>query len=205
MTSRHIVCRAAGAAALMFAVTGPLQAGPPLICHPFTTGQAKLLPWDTASAGWNTPDRSYDVANLKADTLRLLSPDAPVLVRMENMRRAAIYAARDERVAADLLSAVLARAQSDAGKGVTPLAWFDAGYLIETYRQAGPALKRNMLPSNLDGYSMLKKALLLTNNNPEMEFAAALTQSGAVAAEHRRRAEAGATKESLLAANLASH
>jgi len=189
----------------MLALAGTAQAGPPLICHPFTTGQAKLLPWDTASQGWNTPDRSYDLANLKADTLRLLASDAPVLVRMENMRRAAIYAARDERVAADLLSAVLARAQADAGKGVTPMAWFDAGYLIETYRQAGPALKSNMLPSNLDGYSMIKKALLLTNNNPEMEFAASLTQSGTAAAEHRRRAEAGAAGGSLLAANLASH
>jgi hypothetical protein len=124
---------------------------------------------------------------------------------MENIRRAAIYAARDARVAADLLSAVLARAQADAGKGASPLAWFDAGYLIETYRQAGPALKRDMLPPNLDGYSMVKKALLLTNNNPEMEFAASLMKSGATAAEHRRRAEAAVTNGSLLAANLANH
>lgn len=205
MTSRYIPIRLAGAVGLVVALAGAAEAGPPLICHPFTTGPATLLPWDTAASGWNSPDRAYDVTNLKADMLRLLTAEAPVIVRMENIRRAAIYAARDARVAADLLSAVLTRAQADAGKGASPLAWFDAGYLIETYRQAGPALRRDMLPANLDGYSMVKKALLLTNNNPEMEFAASLMKSGATAAEHRRRAEAAVTSGSLLAANLANH
>jgi len=210
LNTRHVIRSAAVTGArqsiialgLLLTIAGAAEAGPPLICHAFDAGSAKLLPWSNGQ-GWNTPDTSYDVHKLTADTLALLSPDAPVLARMETMRRATIYAAQDKQVAEQLLTALVERTKADGGS--SPLAWFDAGYLIETYRQAGPALKSNMLPSNLDGYSMIKKALLLTNNNPEMEFAASLTQSGTAAAEHRRRAEAGAAGGSLLAANLASH
>jgi len=180
-------------------------------------GTAALLPWSSTGQGWNTPDRSYDIRNLTADTLRLLSADAPILARMENMRRAAIYAGQDERVAAELLTAVLARAQADAGKARDPLAWFDAGYLVETYRQASHIYKWDMLnpgeksawklrnePAGVDGYAMVKKALQLAGS-PEMEFAASLMKEGATGAEHRRRAAAGAPSGSLLAKNLANY
>ena len=92
---------------------GVAEAGPPLICHAFDAGKAPLLPW-TPGDGWNTPDRAYDVQRLTADTMRLLSPEAPVLARMENLRRATIYAAKDRRVAAELLAAVLGRALTTA-------------------------------------------------------------------------------------------
>jgi hypothetical protein len=190
-------------------------AGPPLICHQFDAGKAQVLPWAGDGKSWNTPDRSYDVKNLTADTLRLLSPDAPILARMENMRRATIYAGQDEGVAAELLRAVLARAQSDAGRGRDSLAWFDAGYLIESYRQASHIYKWDMLepaqrsawklrtePAGLDGYAMVTKALRVGGPNAEMEFAASLMKDGAASAEHRRRAIAGATAGSLLAKNL---
>ena len=100
---------------LTFAVAGvahPVFAGPPLLCHPFHTGAAgeALLPW-AGTAGWNSPDPRYDVKNLVADTTRLLTPHAPVLVRMENIRRAAIYASRDNRLMTDLLKALNSRAQ----------------------------------------------------------------------------------------------
>ena len=124
LTGRRVRTTAAAAVVLAFAAMA--EAGPPLVCHQFDAGNAALLPWASSGQGWNTPDRSYDVRNLAADTLELLSPDAPILARMENMRRAAIYAGQDERVAADLLTAVLARAQADAGRGRDPLAWFDA-------------------------------------------------------------------------------
>jgi len=199
-------------------VAAAAEAGPPLICHQFDAGNAKLLPWASTGAGWNSPDPSYDVATLTADTLRLLSPDAPVLARMENMRRATIYAGRDERIAAELLAAVMARAQGDAGKGRDPLAWFDAGYLVESYRQASHIYKWNMLegrakadwklrsePAGLDGYALVKKALQVGGSNPEIEFAASLMKDGAVSQEHRRRALAGAKAGSPLARNLASH
>jgi hypothetical protein len=199
-------------------IAAAAEAGPPLICHQFDAGRATLLPWAPTPSSWNAPDPSYDVTKLTADTLRLLSPDAPILARMENLRRATIYAGRDERVAAELLAAVMARAQGDAGKGRDSLAWFDAGYLIESYRQASHIYKWNMLegraradwklrsePAGLDGYALVKKALQVSGGSPEMEFAASLMKDGAVAQGHRRRAAAGAQAGSLLARNLASH
>jgi len=190
------------------------EAGPPLICHPFDAGSAQLLPW-AQGQGWNTPDKSYDVKKLTADTLKLLTPDAPVLARMENLRRATIYAGSDRQVAAELMTAVMKRAQSAEGAR-DPLAQFDAGYLVETYRQAAHIYKWDMLtsaertkwalrtePSSVDGYALVTKAIGMTGTNPDMEFAASLMKDGPVAAEHRRKAMAGAKPGSLLARNLA--
>jgi len=208
--------RITAAAAIALALAAAAEAGPPPICHPFDAGTASLLPWAATGQNWNAPNRSYDIKNLTRDTLRLLSPDAPILARMENMRRATIYAGQDERVAAELLTAMLARVQADAGKGRDSLAWFDAGYLVETYRQATHIYKWDMLggaeksawtlrsePAGVDGYAMVKKALMLAGS-PEMEFAASLMTQGTIAAEHRRHAAAGATPGSLLAKNLAN-
>jgi hypothetical protein len=205
------------ASLVMLGMAAVAEAGPPLICHRFDAGNAQLLPWASNGTSWNTPDPAYDVTKLTADTLRLLSTDAPVLARMENMRRATIYAGRDERVAAELLAAVLARAQSDAGKGRDALAWFDAGYLVESYRQASHIYKWDMLTGKaksdwklrsepgVDGYALVRKALTVSGGNAEMEFAASLMKDGAASAAHRRRAEAGASSGSLLARNLANH
>jgi hypothetical protein len=217
LNPRTLFSRPAAAALAVLICAGNAYAGPPLICHQFDAGGAPLLPWSAAPAGWNAPDRSYDVARLTADTLRLLTPDAPILARMENLRRATIYAGKDERVAAELLRAVLTRAQADAGQGRDPLAWFDAGYLIESYRQATHIYKWDMLepaekhawtlraePRGVDGYAMVKKALSL-RPDAGMEFAASLMKDGSVGAEHRRRAAAGAPAGSLLAKNLAAH
>jgi hypothetical protein len=194
---------------------GVAEAGPPLICHAFDAGKAPLLPW-TPGDGWNSPDRAYDVQRLTADTLRLLTPDAPILARMENLRRATIYAAQDRRSAAELMSALLSRAMTSAAKDVRdPLAWFDAGYLIESYRQASHVYKWDMLsnsersawtlrtePEGTDGYAFVRKALQLAGSNPEMEFAASLMREGPASTEHRQRATAGAKAGSLLAKNL---
>ncbi len=207
--------RIIGALAVVLTVSGPVEAGPPLICQPFETGGAPALPW-SAGQGWNTPDRSYDVQRLTADTLRLLTAEAPVLARMENLRRATIYVAQDRRVAADLLAAVLGRALTAAADGSRdPLAWFDAGYLVESYRQASAIYRWDMLsgaersawtlrsePQGLDGYRFVRKALELAGSSPEMELAASLMKEGAVSADHRRRAVAGATAGSLLARHL---
>jgi hypothetical protein len=213
---RQHVLRSMVAAAAILTFAGTAEAGPPLLCHPFDAGSAKLLPWSANPHSWNATDRTYDVKRLTADTLALLTPDAPILARMENMRRATLYAAQDERVAAELLTAITGRMQADAGKGRDPLAWFDAGYLIESYRQASHIYRWDMLnpaeksswklrtePNGLDGYAMVGKALRLVGSSPEMEFAASLMKEGAVGAEHRRRAVAGAPAGSLLAKNLA--
>jgi len=199
---------------LVLSLAAVAEAGPPLICHAFDAGTASLLPWSEGQ-GWNNPDRSYDVKKLTADTLRLLTPDAPILARMENLRRATIYAASDREVASELMAAVMGRAQSVEGAR-DPLAQFDAGYLVESYRQATHIYKWDMLtsaergkwtlrsePTNIDGYALVTKAITMTGTNPEMEFAASLMKEGPVSTEHRRKALAGAKAGSLLARNLA--
>jgi hypothetical protein len=213
-TARQHLTRTLLALGILVAVAGAAEAGPPLICHAFDAGSAPLLPWANGQS-WDSPDASYDVTRLTADTLRLLSADAPILARMENMRRATIYAARNREAAGDLMSAILKRAQAASGSN-DPLAWFDAGYLVESYRQASNIYKWDMLsksdrakwtlrdePNGVDGYALVQKAITMTGSSAEMEFAASLMKDGPAAAEHRRRAVAGAKAGSLLAKNLA--
>lgn len=74
------------------------------------------------------------LATLQTDTLSILTPTTPVPLRMETIRRAALYAAEDpvvaERLAIQLLTRVL------DSQAAHPSAWFDAGYLIASLRQA---------------------------------------------------------------------
>lgn len=59
--------------------------------------------------------------------------------------------------------------------------------------------------ANLDGYALVKKAIALRGQDPEMEFAAALiTMEGPqdAHAQHAARAIAGAKDDPLLAENL---
>lgn len=205
--------RALAALGFLLSVAVAAEAGPPLICRAFDAGSAPMLPWGQGQ-GWDTPSRSYDVSRLTADTVALLAPDAPILARMENLRRATIYAARDRKAATELMSALMKRAE--AGGSRDGLAWFDAGYLVESYRQASHIYRWDMLtaaertkwtlrsePGGIDGYAMVVKAIAMAGPNPEMEFAASLMKAGTVSAEHRRRAVAGARSGSLLARNLA--
>jgi hypothetical protein len=196
------------AAVLLFAT--PALAGPPLICHPFEVESGKLIAWGTGS-GWNTPDRSYDIKRLVADTTAVLTPDAPILTRMENMRRATIYAMRDPVIANELLKAVTARALATTTDG---RAWFDAGYLIESYKQA-VHLREDRKPElrawaaveetiRVDGYNWVKKAMAMSAPSAEMEFAASLMSRGPVASAHRAKAVAAAPKGSTLSRNLAA-
>src|SRR5258706_15867355 len=108
------------------------QAGPPLICHTIEIGQAKSLPW--ISHNWNlSGGENYDTKNLVRDTLEILAPDTPVLVRMETLRRATLYARKDPVAAKELLARILARATDAESSGHSDaLAWFDVGYLAET-------------------------------------------------------------------------
>lgn len=201
MTDRVLKFFAASAVFAM--MSGTAEAGPPLICHPFDAGLATLLPWGLGP-GWNSPDRSYDLQRLTADTLKLLTPTTPVLARMEIMRRATIYAGQDKKVAAALLKALLDRAKALPQHSRDAMTWFDAGYLIESYRQNEGSAGWNMLAGvAFEGYGSVRKALQLGGPNAEIEFAASLMQEGSVAAEHRRRAIAGAPAGSLLAKNIA--
>jgi hypothetical protein len=185
------------AATLLIGTPSLSVAGPPLLCHPFQTADAPLLPWGSGP-GWNTPSGSYDVRRLPDDLLRLLSADAPVLARMENMRRAVIYAWEDAAVADRLMEALAARARSTTGKGQA-LALFDAGYILETYKQGAHRHHRTDVQ---DGYGMVLRAITMIGGNSEMEFAASLMTQGERAQSHLRRARAAAPAQSLLAKNI---
>jgi hypothetical protein len=198
------------------AVTPAAFAGPPLICHPFVTdATAPLLLWAPGD-NFYSPHPDYDVTALTADTLELLSPAAPILARMENMRRAAIYAEQNAVVAAALLDAVLERTRlPHADSRAAALAWFDAGYLLETYRQLDLVYRHGMRTAggrrsmiavehaDLDGYALVQKAL---GQAPlaEIDFAASLMTERAVAAALRHSAELGASQDPYLRRNLAA-
>jgi hypothetical protein len=195
MFAQYRSVRVAAVLAVGLVLASAASAGPPLICHPFTTGtDAPVLPWAKGSH-WHLPQPGYDRANLVADTLSLLSADAPILDRMENMRRAAIYAEENPSMAGELLLAVVERTKTQPGDArAEALAWFDAGYLVETYRQLALIYEHGMLPAHgrwtslvpeqlaeLDGYALVQKAVALApQSQAELEFASALI-AGAVA------------------------
>lgn len=195
--------------ALLVLLTASVHAGHPLICHPYSIGDAASLPG--GNEGYKGTDPSYNRTNLTSDTLTLLTPDTPLLVRMETLRRAAIYATAnlrgwargdsytrdDRRVARDLLTALEQRQQRATGDQAA-LALFDVGFFSETLRQTG-------IDPSLDGYSLLVKAATLRRNDPVMELALALASAYPKRPEHSghiARARAGATDNSALAVNL---
>jgi len=146
------------------------QAGPPLICHTIEIGQAKSLPWN--GHNWNlSGGESYDTKNLVRDTLEILVPDTPILVRMETLRRATLYARKDPVAAKELLARLHARATSAESSGhPEALAWFDVGYLAETYKQwigqnlphITDGMRMDANPAaGVDGYAFVKKAVAL--------------------------------------------
>jgi hypothetical protein len=200
---------------LLFASSA--AAGPPLICHPFEIGAAKSLPWH--GSAWTAVDPAYNVKNLVNDTLSLLTPDTPVLVRMETLRRATVYARRDAGLAGQLLASLRARPALKASDGRgQALALFDVGYLTETYRQASwisanaheEFWKFQQPNPPEDGYAQITRAIAITGD-PAMEFAAAVASSDRrthgenAYREHLTRAIAAAPEGSLLARNLTAH
>jgi hypothetical protein len=191
--------------AVLLGFTTVAHAGPPLICHPIDIGDAKSLPWVEFN---HTGSTDYDVKNLSRDSLAILDSNTPVLVHMETLRRATIYARQDPKVARELITRLQARAaHSDPAGRPDGLAWFDLGYLAEAYKQWMGKGEPNPA-AGLDGYSWVKKAISLRGSDPEMEFGAALiTLRGSDSAhqEHTRKAEAGAKSDPLLARNLGSN
>lgn len=199
--------------ALLLVTVLPLtaHAGPPLICHPYDIGAAKCLPGGTKdhfglSAG-------YDRTNLVADTLALLTPATPIIVRMETLRRAALYATNemsawrsnraygenDRDLALGLLAKLRERTQDAAF--ARDLALFDLGFYAETLRQT-------RLDPALDGYALLARVAELRPADTEVQFALALASVSPKRAEHAAhlaQARAGARPGTLLAANLGTH
>jgi hypothetical protein len=195
--------------AVLAVLASPVFAGPPLLCHPFDIGNARSLPWGTGSS-WLDTARDYDLSRLTADTTALLTPATPVVVRMETLRRAAIYASRDRAVAGQLLSNLTARMRTHDAN-----AWLDAAYFTEALRQIGrlgqsgpfrdSAPQTAALVNDIDGLAMIEKALLLRPEDPALEFAAALINADkdrTAYALHAQRAKAGAGRDELVTRNL---
>jgi hypothetical protein len=180
------------------------QAGPALICHPIQIGAAKSLPWVEFNQPGNT---DYDLKNLSRDTLAILDARTPVLVRMETLRRATIYARQDPQAAKELITRLEERAlQADASGRPDALAWFDFGYLVEAYKQWMGRGEPNPA-AGIDGYGWITKAIRLDGPNPGMEFAAALitlSRPDGAHRDHVQKALEGAKNDPLLAQNLAS-
>ena len=193
--------------ATLLSIVTAVLAGPPLICHTFDIGSAKSLPW--ISHNWNlSAAETYDTSKLASDTLAILAPDKTVIVHMETLRRATLYARKDPAAAKELLTKItmgtkIAAPQSDEARALT---YFDTGYLVEAYKQwLGDA---HNPATGLDGYALIKEAIQLRGNDPQMELAAALVTLSGPAAEHQAHAQkaiAGAKNDPLLARNLASH
>jgi hypothetical protein len=182
-------------------------AGPPLVCFPFEIGDARTLPM--GANGWHSTDPTYEVSRLIDDTLALLTPETPVLVRMETLRRATIYAASDSARATALLNALQERARVPHAK--VGLNVFDFGYLVETYRQAKPLFPQGGIPAidRIDGYQLVLKAYGL-QGDPAMQFAAAVITAGysatrAESLRHLEQAKAHAQADRTLALNISTH
>lgn len=154
-------------------------AGPPLICERIEIGTAQSLPWRGDVNGWDGSEKSYDVSKLTTDVMALLTPSMPVNVRMETLRRAAIYAARHENLGEQLSARLLARVANAAASGKQdPLAWFDAGYYAEALRQVTFIYRYNMLsPAERTAWKLRGDKLGL-DGRPWVERAIALGGRG---------------------------
>ncbi len=185
-------------------------AGTPLICHPYDIGGAPTLP---PGNGHLRVDPSYDRSRLTSDTLALLKSETPIIVRMETLRRAAIYAterfkdkgqpgaAENQKLANDLIDKLRARVQQSDEQG-RAVALFDLGFFLETLRHA-------RFDEKTSGYEYLTKAAEMRPTDADIQFALALASSWPRSkAEHSAylaKARAGAKPNTLLASNLASH
>jgi hypothetical protein len=138
-------------------------AGPPLICHPHDIGSAKSLPWiSDGTAKWDNPDPGYSVRRLSADTLNLLQPEMPVTVRLETLRRAAVYGLQDHAAALELLSAL--RVRSERRRDV--LAYFDYGCFASALQEMKWWYKED-LSQGVQGAELVNTAAKL-KHDPDM-------------------------------------
>lgn len=201
--------------AVALALAAPALAGPPLLCHAYDIGSAKSLPW-VGEKSWFEGRPDYDIQNLVPDTEALLTPSTPVLVRMETLRRAAIYASTDPMVANALLKRFISRAEASEEKGrPDALAYLDAAYLAGAFNEftmmaqskewASRAAVARSAKGTLDAYALIRKSVALRPTDPAIQFAAALISSDEHRGEyatHAAKARAGADADSLLARNL---
>jgi hypothetical protein len=196
-------------------VATPAFAGPPLLCHPYEIGTARSLPWSGANS-WFQGDATYRTENLVADTEALLTPSTPVVVRMETLRRAAIYASADATLAARLLDRFVKRAETPGANGQPDaLHLLDAAYIAGAYREMTMLGKDSMWGQRIAGLraalgstkdaSLIGRSIAAKPDDPGIRFAAALILSDSdrqAYREHAEKARAGAAHDALLARNL---
>jgi hypothetical protein len=185
------------------------SAGPPLICHPIEIGDAASIPW---GSGPFDRGRGYGRDRVVTETLAILDGRTSVLVRMETMRRAALYLDDDAKRSAQLRSALLGRVlDAEAAGEPDALAWFDAGYLTQSFVQLGardPHVTSDRTSDEIAGYRWVARALELRPDDGEMEFAAAMMTALANTPEHDghvERAQRLSASNPLLARNLKHH
>ena len=206
---------AACTAVVALALAAPALAGPPLLCHAYEIGSAKSLPW-VGEKSWFEGRPDYNVHNLVADTEALLTPSTPIIVRMETLRRAAIYASTDPVVANALLKRFIVRAEASEKSGQPDaLAYLDAAYLAGAFNEftmmaqskqwENRAAVARQAKGSLDSYALIQKSVALRPSDPAIQFAAALISSDEHRGEypaHAAKARAGADADALLARNL---
>jgi hypothetical protein len=195
------------------AIATPALAGPPLLCHPYEIGSARSLPWNETN-GWTGQRADYKLDNLVADTEALLSSSTPVVVRMETLRRAALYASTDATVAKQLLSRLTAKVEAAEAAGHTDaLALLDAAYVTEAFREismlsgefAGRAPGLRAAIGNTDAYALITRSIAARPDDAGIQFAAALIaadKNRGQYLDHASKARAGAPGDALLTKNL---
>lgn len=202
-------------ATLVVALASPAVAGPPLLCHPFDTGNARSLPWD-GSRGWSGELPDYKLEGLIADTDALLTSSTPVIARMETLRRASLYASRDRRTASQLLTRLVSRVKAADATG-TPdvLALLDAAYVAGAFHEISMlgknagfrdrAVAARAALGDIDAYALIQRSIAARPEDPSIHFAAALIASDRdrnAYRHHADRARKGVTKDALLARNI---
>jgi hypothetical protein len=206
-------------ALVLLGLSASAWAGPPLVCHPIAIDGAVSLPF--GDGAYDTV-AGYDRDELTRDSLALLTNDMPVLVRMETLRRASSMPLRmapqrrSDPGASERLDAPRPRC-SGFRQGRIPLAWFDAGYAIETFKQTAYFSSGETAPaSNLnkgtmrdwDGVAWVAHALASRGNDPRCSSLWRLIRSmhdRVNQNESLRAAIDGAADGSLLAKNLLHH
>jgi len=194
--------------------------GPPFVCHELDIGDARSLPF---KKGLETDGR-YDRQRLVEDVANLLKTETNLVVRMETLRRAAIYARTDRQIAWELLGRTgLSVLEQEALRARASTAWFDTGVLVTCWDQLNVDLGfRAGVAEGFDGYAYIEKALdaARAEKNEQIaviEFGAALCAHPAMRpgggsptdidryANHVQAARAGAGASPLLAKNLEAH
>ena len=166
-----------------------------MICHPLEIGSEKSLPWGTGS-DWDLKIVSYDTSRLTQQTLELLTPNTPVIVRMETLRRAVIYSGQKPELTLDLAGRLIERSNKLNSE---PLAAFDAGYFIEAAHQY---FKNDPL-KGMDGCSLAQKERRHSNGSGGSRVRALVDGCNVRwPNDHYRNAVLGAKEGSLLATNL---